>query len=113
MPTESGSGERPLAIVNARVWTNDPRRPWADAVLVVGSTIASVGSSAEVRKRIGSETDVVDAAGNTVVPHGGGMLRAGMPADLALLDSNLPRVTPDAVREAGVVLALRAGAAVP
>ena len=23
-----------LAIVNARVWTNDPRRPWADALLV-------------------------------------------------------------------------------
>jgi predicted amidohydrolase YtcJ len=57
-----------LAIVNARVWTGDARRPWADAVAVRGERIAAVGSSAEVRKMTGADTRVVDAAGGMVVP---------------------------------------------
>ena len=56
-----------LAIVNARVWTGDPRRPWADAVLVRGERIEAVGSSAEVRKRAGAAR-VVDAKGMMVTP---------------------------------------------
>jgi predicted amidohydrolase YtcJ len=57
-----------FAIVNARVWTGDPRRPWADAVLVHGDRIEVVGSSAEVRKRASAETKVVDARGMMVTP---------------------------------------------
>ena len=57
-----------LAVVNARVWTGDPRRPWADALAVRGDRIAAVGSSAEVRKMSGAGTRVVDAAGRMVVP---------------------------------------------
>jgi predicted amidohydrolase YtcJ len=56
-----------LAIVNARVWTGDPRRPWADAVLVRGERIDAVGSSAEVKKRAGTAR-VLDAKGMMVVP---------------------------------------------
>ena len=56
-----------LAIVNARVWTGDARRPWADAVLVRGERIETVGSSAEVKKRAGSAR-VLDARGMMVVP---------------------------------------------
>ena len=56
-----------LAIVNARVWTGDPRRPWADAVLVRGERIVVVGSSAEVKKRAGA-AKVVDAKGMMVTP---------------------------------------------
>ena len=56
-----------LAIVNARVWTGDPRRPWADAVLVRGDRIEAVGSSAEVKKRAGSAR-VVDAKGMMLAP---------------------------------------------
>ena len=44
-----------LAIVNARVWTGDVRRPWADAILVREERIEIVGSSAEVKKRASSE----------------------------------------------------------
>ncbi len=55
-----------LAIVNARVWTADPRRPWADAVAVRGDRIESVGSSAALRKR-GAER-VIDAGGAMLVP---------------------------------------------
>jgi len=57
-----------LAIVNARVWTGDARRPWADAVAVDGAHIAAVGSSAEVRKLAGSGARIIDAHGAMVVP---------------------------------------------
>jgi predicted amidohydrolase YtcJ len=57
-----------LAVVNARVWTADPGRPWAEAVAVSGDRIAAVGPSAEVRKLADAGTRVVDAAGRMVVP---------------------------------------------
>ncbi len=57
-----------LAIVNARVWTGDRRRPWADAVLVRGERIEAVGSSAEVRKRMEPNARTLDAAGMLLVP---------------------------------------------
>ena len=57
-----------LAVVNARVWTGDPRRPWADAVAVRGERIAAVGSSAEVRKLTPSAARLVDAGGAMLVP---------------------------------------------
>jgi predicted amidohydrolase YtcJ len=55
-----------LAIVNAKVWTGDPTRPWADAIAVSGDTILAVGSSAEIRK-LGAAR-VVDAKGGMVTP---------------------------------------------
>jgi predicted amidohydrolase YtcJ len=55
-----------LAIVNARVWTGDSARPWADAIAVNGDSIVAVGSSAEVRK-LGAQR-VVDAKGGMVTP---------------------------------------------
>ncbi len=57
-----------LAIVNARIWTGDPRRPWADALLVRGERIEAVGSSAEVKKRAGVSVKTVDAKGMMVTP---------------------------------------------
>ncbi|MDP1892497.1 MAG: amidohydrolase [Gemmatimonadaceae bacterium] len=57
-----------LAIVNARVWTGDLRRPWADAVAVEGAHIAAVGSSAEIRKLAGTGARIIDAHGAMVVP---------------------------------------------
>jgi predicted amidohydrolase YtcJ len=57
-----------LAIVNARVWTGDARRPWADAVLVSGDRITSVGSSAEVQKAARPLTRVIDAKGAMLTP---------------------------------------------
>jgi predicted amidohydrolase YtcJ len=57
-----------LAITNARVWTADTRRPWADAVLVAGDRITAVGSSAEISKLVRPLTRVIDAKGMMVVP---------------------------------------------
>ena len=60
------SGPISLAIVNARVWTGDAARPWAEAIAVSGERIVAVGTTAEVQK-LGSAT-TVDAAGRLVVP---------------------------------------------
>ena len=68
-PPSGGDAAVTLAVVNARVWTGDPRRPWADALAVRGDRVASVGASAAVRKlAAGSGARVVDAAGGMVVP---------------------------------------------
>jgi len=67
---DKGSGSTEpvtLAVVNARVWTGDSARPWADAFAVRGERIATVGSSAAVRK-IAGNARVIDAAGRMVVP---------------------------------------------
>ena len=57
-----------LAIVNARVWTGDAKRPWADAVAVTGDRIGAVGSSAEIRKLASPVTRIIDANGAMLVP---------------------------------------------
>ena len=68
-PSAGGaSGAPTLAIVNARVWTGDARRPWADALAATGDRITLVGASAAVRKLAGPATRIVDAKGMMVVP---------------------------------------------
>jgi hypothetical protein len=57
-----------LAVVNARVWTGDSARPWADAIAVSGDTIAAVGSSAEIRKLAAGDARIIDAHGAFVAP---------------------------------------------
>lgn len=59
-----------LAIVNARVWTANPRQPWATAVAVAGDRIVTVGSSAEIAKlaRGSLSARIIDAKGGMVVP---------------------------------------------
>ena len=77
MPAQPSAVPEPpvtLAVVNARVWTGDARRPWADAIAVRGERIGAVGSSAEVRKladaaaRAGTRVQVHDAKGAMLVP---------------------------------------------
>ena len=128
----SSSPTRPaaLAIVNARIWTADLRRPWADALLVRDGRVELLGSSAEVRKRAGSTVPVVDARGGMLLPAWvdardadgfaavvaaaragratGEPLRVGSAADLTLLDRDLSRR--DAAGVAGIALMLRDGA---
>lgn len=88
MANDRPSAPRPavsLVVVNARVWTGDPRRPWADALAVRGSLLATVGSSAEVRKSAPATARVVDARGAMVVARPPGPLVRGTPASFVLL----------------------------
>jgi predicted amidohydrolase YtcJ len=66
MPTQ----EVTLAIVNARVWTANPKQPWASGVAISGDRIVAVGTSAEVSKlaKSGSSARVIDAGGALVTP---------------------------------------------
>jgi predicted amidohydrolase YtcJ len=57
-----------LAIVNARVWTGDPARPSAEGVAVSGDRITAVGTTSDVRKLAGASAQVIDAAGQFLVP---------------------------------------------
>ncbi len=59
-----------LAIVNARVWTANPKQPWASAVAIGGDRIIAVGTSAEISKlaRATPSARVIDAAGGLVTP---------------------------------------------
>lgn len=56
-----------VAYTNAKVWTGDPRRPFTDAVGLVGNRIAQVGSAA-VRAASAASTRVVDLGGAFVTP---------------------------------------------
>ncbi|HEY7393743.1 MAG TPA: amidohydrolase family protein, partial [Gemmatimonadaceae bacterium] len=55
-------------MVNARIWTGDIRRHWAEALFADDERFTTVGSSAEVMKRVRPTTRVVDARGMLVVP---------------------------------------------
>jgi predicted amidohydrolase YtcJ len=55
-------------IVNAKVFTVDRDRPWAEAVAVCGERITAVGGNDEVRRAGGASARVVDAGGRLVVP---------------------------------------------
>jgi predicted amidohydrolase YtcJ len=59
-----------LAILNARVWTANPRQPWATGIAVAGDRIVAVGSSAEIAKlaRSSPGARVIDAKGGMVTP---------------------------------------------
>ena len=57
-----------LVVVNARIWTGDAARPWAEALVVEGARVAHVGSSAEARKRVASAARVIDARGMMLTP---------------------------------------------
>jgi predicted amidohydrolase YtcJ len=66
--TAQRAAEPTLAVVNARIWTGDSRRPWADALAVQGDRLTAVGTSAAVKKLAGPSTRVIDAKGMMLVP---------------------------------------------
>jgi predicted amidohydrolase YtcJ len=80
-----------LVIVNARVHTVNPARPSAEAIAISAGKITAVGSSREIRALAGSNTQILDAGGYTIVPglqdnhlHGAG---GGPGVDLASVRS--------------------------
>jgi predicted amidohydrolase YtcJ len=57
-----------LLLINARVLTQNPAQPLAEAVAVCGERIVAVGSFDELRGLAGPYTAMVDAQGGTAVP---------------------------------------------
>ena len=56
-----------LVVLNARVKTNDPTRPWAGGVVVQGEKISFIGSSAEIQKLATTSASVLDAGGKILI----------------------------------------------
>jgi predicted amidohydrolase YtcJ len=100
----------PLAIVNARVWTGIPARPWADAVLVRDGRVLAVGSSAELRKRAGTSALIVDA-GRRLLLHSapGATIVSAAAADLTLVDDLVSLEPPPELDERSIVLVVSSG----
>ena len=69
MPDHSTRDAITRLIVNARIRTGDPRRPWADAVALAGDRVVAVGSSAELRKLAPPDVPVEDARGGELDLH--------------------------------------------
>jgi hypothetical protein len=67
-PSVEAEAPATLAILNARVWTGNPRQPWAEAVAARGERLVAVGSRAEVERHLGAGTRVIDAKGQLLVP---------------------------------------------
>lgn len=57
-----------IIIIHARVYTEDPKQPWAQAVAIHGTKIAAVGDDAEIEKMRGMGTKVINAGGKLVLP---------------------------------------------
>lgn len=57
-----------MAVTNARIWTGDPAKPWAEAMAIHADTITFVGTTTEVMKMTDKNTQVIDAAGKLVTP---------------------------------------------
>ena len=57
-----------LVIRNARVYTVDAQRPWAEAVVIKGAKIQWVGDNRNADTYIGPKTTVVDAGGKMLLP---------------------------------------------
>ncbi len=63
-PQESAT----LVVINGRLWTGDPARPWAEALAVRGDRIIAVGSQEAVHPMIDGNTRVLNARGGLVTP---------------------------------------------
>jgi predicted amidohydrolase YtcJ len=57
-----------LVLVNGKVYTVDPAKPWAEAVAIAGDRIVAVGTNAEVRRLSGPRTRVIDLGGAFACP---------------------------------------------
>ena len=55
-------------LINGRIWTVDSDRPWAEAVAVRDGRIAAVGTTAEIKRLAGRETETIDLKNALVLP---------------------------------------------
>src|SRR6266478_2196848 len=57
-----------LVLVNAKVFTADPARPYAQAVAIEDGRILAVDSNEKVRALTGPNTRIIDVGGRLVTP---------------------------------------------
>src|SRR6266545_4780485 len=57
-----------FAITNAKVYTGDPRKPWAEAIAWSGDRIVAVGPRRAVERKLGPKPRLIAAGGMLVLP---------------------------------------------
>ena len=57
-----------LLIRNARVYTVEKDRPWAEAIAIKGDRIIWVGSNSDASRQVSTSARVIDAGGRLVLP---------------------------------------------
>ena len=55
-------------LLNAKVYTVNPKQPWAEAVAVQGDKILFVGTEVEVKKFANAKTEIIDCKGQFLMP---------------------------------------------
>lgn len=60
--------EANLILVNAKVWTENPAQPTAQAIALDGLHILAVGDNDAIRKLAGPDTRIIDLGGHLVLP---------------------------------------------
>jgi predicted amidohydrolase YtcJ len=59
---------RASMVVHGRIWTANPKQPWAEAIAIEGDRILAVGAVSDIEKLITSETEAIHAGDGLVVP---------------------------------------------
>ena len=101
-----------LVLINAKIFTADPERPYAEAVAIEDGRFTAVGTTAEIRRLVKPGTRVIDVGQRLVIP---GLIEAHAHVDLPLpgrsmLPSDLPYPGADAEQTlAGVEADANAG----
>lgn len=54
--------------INGKIFTADPRRPWAEAFTIDGDGVAAVGAAGEILAGARPDEPVTDLSGKTVIP---------------------------------------------
>src|SRR6202011_840397 len=57
-----------IIVVHGHVYTEDPKKPWAQAVAIYRGKIVAVGDDPEIERRRGMGTKVINAGGELVLP---------------------------------------------
>jgi predicted amidohydrolase YtcJ len=68
LPDRLRAQDADLIVRNARIWTGDTTRPFAQALAVRGERLVAVGTNAAVDARRGPRTRVIDAGGRFITP---------------------------------------------
>ncbi|HVI09774.1 MAG TPA: amidohydrolase [Candidatus Binatia bacterium] len=55
-------------LVHGRIYTGNPKAPWAQALSISGTRIAAVGADREILSRQRAGTKIIDLHGQTVIP---------------------------------------------
>ncbi|MGA3085776.1 MAG: amidohydrolase family protein, partial [Thermodesulfobacteriota bacterium] len=57
-----------IAIISSKIFTGDPKIPWAEAVGTKDGRIAAVGSDQEIKRLCSGRTEILNLSGRLIVP---------------------------------------------